>query len=70
MGTGEKKKTTASSEENNMEGLLKFVEVLNRMKRFKVQKVPQTPKVGALKAISSIIYQSGFQLSAVKPKPK
>ena len=45
VGTGEKKKTKAQQEENFMEGFLKFLEILNRVKRFPAQKVPQTPKV-------------------------
>ena len=45
MGTGEKKKTKVQQEENLMEGFLKFLEILNRVKRFPFQKVPQTPKV-------------------------
>jgi len=43
-GTTEKKKTTVSPEENHAEGFLKFLEALNRIKRFQVQKAPQTPK--------------------------
>ena len=52
MGTGEKKKTKAQQEENLMEGFLKFLEILNRVKRFPYQKVPQTPKVVIVSAHS------------------
>ena len=52
MGTGEKKKTKAQQEENLMEGFLKFLEILNRVKRFPAQKVPQTLKVMIVSAHS------------------
>ena len=52
VGTGEKKKTKAQQEENLMEGFLKFLEILNRVKRFPSQKVPQTPKVVIVSAHS------------------
>ena len=40
-----------SPEENHVEGFLKFLEALNRIKRFQVQKAPQTPKVGTTQTI-------------------
>lgn len=47
-GWGDKKKKS-SPEDNAMDGILKFLEVLNRIKRIQAQKVPQTPKVSVTK---------------------
>lgn len=43
-GWGDKKNTT-SQEESVLDGILRFLEVLNRIKRLQPPKVPQTPKV-------------------------
>lgn len=43
-GWGDKKQTS-QQEDNVLDGILKFLEVLNRIKRLPAQKVPQTPKV-------------------------
>jgi len=38
------KKNTSSQEDSVVDGILRFLEVLNRIKRLQPQKVPQTPK--------------------------
>ena len=43
-GLGDKK-NASSQEDGVMDGILRFLEVLNRMKRLQPQKGPQTPKV-------------------------
>ncbi|XP_068748692.1 GATOR1 complex protein DEPDC5-like [Montipora capricornis] len=44
LSQGEKKNMPVSPEGNLMEGFLKFLEVMNRLKRFQSQKTLQTPK--------------------------